>query len=141
MISIRTRDSLTSLFLFFFFFGFHLLRIVRMRQGRQNSKFAQNPRDAFAGLRSNSQPVLQTVSLEANFLHACSVGNWIVGSHYFQESSVSWGLGIGGHHAIKRSMGFSESLQAQSNWHDGVYVCWRCTRRLYVCLSVFSLIE
>jgi hypothetical protein len=34
-------------------------------------------------------------------------------------------------------MGFSEPLQAQSNWHDGVYVCWRCTRRLYVFVCVF----
>jgi hypothetical protein len=93
-----------------------------MRQGRQNSKFAQNPRDALAGLGANSQPVLQTVRLEADFLHARSVGNWIVGSDHFQESSVSWGLGIGGHHAIKGSMGSSEPLQAQSNWHDGLCV-------------------
>jgi hypothetical protein len=100
-----------------FTLGDHFFRREKMRRGRQNSKFAQNPRDSVGGLSSDGQPIFQSIFLETNFLHPRLIGNRIVGSDNFQKLSISGGVLLGRHQPVKGSVCPTESLQPQSNDH------------------------
>ena len=90
--------SLLFLATFMLTLGDHFFRREKMRRGRQNSKFAQYPRDSVGGLSSDGQPIFQSIFLETNFLHPRLVGNRIVGPDNFQKLSISGGVLLGRDH-------------------------------------------
>ena len=123
MFSIQRREiHFPSLFLFpGILLDLGLLWIEPPRRRWQDSKLSEDPGDPIGGLGADTQPVLETILLEADLLHPVSVGNGIVRSHYFQEFAVPWSLGICRYHPVERSVCSAKALQPETNDHG----CWR----------------
>ena len=79
---------------------------------RQNSKLTQNPRDPFRRLRSDTDPILESIRLEPNFFISSTVGDGVVCPEDFQKLAIPRSLGVGRHHAIKWRVLATPALQS-----------------------------
>ena len=74
--------------LFSILFGNHPLGWKSWWSGWQYSKLAQDPSYSSRRLRSNRQPILETIRLESNLFNSRPCGNWIIGSELWNHASV-----------------------------------------------------